>query len=199
MPGLSGYELTEELHRQLTEMASVLREGLRDRLELVNLADVDADPRVLEPLVGMPPFASADLLDSSSDRHADLDIVALQATRHLVQTKRVGSRGSEPFARRYWINVQPYATFLSIGVGRTDRSDEPRLWCWLAVHKVTPHCDQAVAALEDVFPGQVVPTPQGWAVPLAIPDGASAVEAFEAVVSQVERARARIREVLAAQ
>jgi|GEM_PF-6290436 len=195
-PGLSGAELTDSLRKQLEEIAIQIKEGLRDSMEALNLADVPADEKVLTPLIGMPPFSSTDLLDSSPERRRDVEILARQVGRHILQGGRLTIRSSAPFAQQYWIQVQPYMTHLSVGIERKDNPGSPQPWGWLFLHKATSRAEVAYRALEQAFPGEVVELPEGWGLPLNIPEGASGVEAFIAVVSQVEKAKAALREAL---
>jgi hypothetical protein len=195
-PGLSGDELTQAIRQQLEDAAALIREGLRESLEELNLATVPADPAVLEPLVGMSAFASADLLDSSTERRRDLEKVARQVARHVAQGGRATFAGSPPFALRFWIPVHPYTTFLSIGIERTDDPGSPQPWVWLTLHQGTPRATEALQALEAAFPGEVVPIPEGWGIPMGIPEGGSGVVAFEAFLSRVEQARAALRNAL---
>lgn len=195
-PGLSGVELTESLRRQLYETALQIREGLRESFEAIDAREVDVEEKVLAPLIGMPAFLGSDLLDSSSERRRDIDVLVAQVYRHAVPERQLRPYPSEPFAQRYWFPVQPYTTYLSIGVERTDTPGVPQPWGWLSVHNVTPRAEVAIGALKSAFPGQVVEIPSGWGLPLNISPGASGVQAFEEVVGQVEHAKAAVRDAL---
>jgi Arc/MetJ-type ribon-helix-helix transcriptional regulator len=192
-PGLSGDELTQSIRGQLEDVAALIREGLRESLEELNLATVPADKAVLVPLVGMEAFALEDLLDSGNERRRDLETVARQVARHIAQGGRATFAASPPFALRFWTPVHPYTTFLSIGIERTDNPGSPQPWVWLTLHQGTPRAAEALQALEAAFPGEVVPIPEGWGIPMGIPEGGSGVVAFHAYLSRVEQAKAALR------
>ncbi len=96
-PGYSGVELTGSIRDQLDKIAIQIKEGLSESLEAMNLTGVLADEKVLVPLIRLPPFSTTDLLDSSSERRRDIQIVVRQVGRHILQRGRGRIPKEAPF------------------------------------------------------------------------------------------------------
>jgi hypothetical protein len=194
-PGYSGVELEESIRDQLEKIAIQIRDGISESLS--KAGDGAGRSELPYSLTGMPAFAAEDLLDSSRQRRDDIVALVREAGRGFV-TGRFRMQRSEPFESRFWIQVDPYKTHLSVGVGRTDESTVPRPWAWISVHESTPNRDVAYKALEERFQGEVKGIPNGRGLPLRIPDGVSAGDAFSSVVMQIETAKLAIRAALKA-
>lgn len=195
---IHGSDLVDHVRDQLDAIARAIRRAVADdaaRAEEANRGKPVAAPA---ELIGIPPFSSEDLLDSSG-RRADVLEVLRTVMRQARRGKKAQFKPDEPFEHRGWIGLDPHATHISLGVGRTDPSTTPRPWAWLSVHEVTAHSDIAFEVLDRLFPESVVDIPLGRAVPVEIPVNATGVQAFHSVLAQVEHVMSEIRKALAEQ
>lgn len=104
---------------------------------------------------------------------------------------------SEPFSERYWFVVQPYTTYLSIGVERTDTPGVLQPWAWLSVHNASRRAQRRLPMrFGQPSPNRSWRSPRGGGCPSTFPRAQLGVQAFEAVVAQVEHAKSALREAL---
>lgn len=192
-PDLSGYELTEALRAQLELLAQQVRARLREMIDHDDRTLAQVDAKVLAPLHGMRTFEVDELLDSNPDRRLDIESVLTQVSKHIFAGHAVRWSGPDSaFEKRNWIKLDPYQSHLSIGIARRGEAASPRPWAWLSIESATHQADAVLEALRTAFPGQLNQTPDGWALPLRITEGDDGVAAFNAVVEQIDEARAAI-------
>ena len=195
--GLSGVELGEDIREHLLEVATTIREAMATGLASIQEGSDSVPADVPTELIGIPPFSAEDLLDTS-DRRADVETVVRAALRHVFDGRVVRMPRSEPFAQRAWIGIEPFKTHISIGLERTDTSEQAQPFAWLSVHEVTRSSALANRVLDSLFPGEVVDIPSGRGLPVNIPEGSNGVEAFRSIVAQIEQTKKSVFEALAA-
>ena len=191
-PNLSGFELSNDLRRQLDVLAGHLAAGLREKVVPVHAFGRDVDPAVLDPLHQIGAFTAGELLESQDSRRTDVELVVHQVCRHLFGRGPVKwLQPDSAFLKSNWMLITPHRSALSIGLGRVDGTPGARPWAWLAVpRKGNPNADLLFATFKDMFPDRVEETPNGLAVPLNINAEENGIEAFTSVVSQVEAVNA---------
>lgn len=194
-PGTSGFELTAQVQAQLERVGGLVRDAL-EAAEAIALRSSKGRPITAPLSLGsIPPFAPGDLLETSTRRSEVAEVMHAVAI-HLRQGS--GTKWSEhgPFADRTWIGLDPHKTHLSLGIERTDPSDEPRPLAWISVWEGTPASAVVMRAMKSLFPGVAVSTPDGLGVPVEILPGSNGPEAFHAVVAQFQSLERAVRQEL---
>jgi len=191
-----GTVMVSAVRDQIEEFGTAARTAIEEAIRTeVQPAPADLHD-VLPAVLGMPPIDRVDLLDTSDRRLADIKLILTQVARSVTVGKIYPEVAKDQdFVWVRYLEIKPLGAFVATAVGRKDRlgSGGPQPWAWLRVHRVTPHAGIGFKVLEQLAPGQVVTDPNGRAIPLDLPDGASGAQLLQAAYRQVSEAMDAVR------
>jgi hypothetical protein len=186
--------MIQEVRAQIETIGNEIREAIDQAIDELDPVAPDIE-KFVTAVLGMPPIEPADLLDDSSTRLADIELILLQAARSFFDGKINPSRGDDDYLLNRYIRVETLDTHISPSIGRKTRpaGNRPQPWAWLRVHEDTSHAEIAYEGLEQLAPGEVVVDRHGRAIPLEIPTGETGPKMLEAVRDQIHQAMVGIR------
>ena len=189
-----GSVMIQEVRAQIETIGNEIREAIDQAIDELDPVAPDIE-KFVTAVLGMPPIEPADLLDDSSTRLADIELILLQAARSFFDGKINPSRGDDDYLLNRYIRVETLDTHISPSIGRKTRpaGNRPQPWAWLRVHEDTSHAEIAYEGLEQLAPGEVVVDRHGRAIPLEIPTGETGPKMLEAVRDQIHQAMVGIR------
>jgi hypothetical protein len=142
------------------------------------------------------PMDEAQLMDDNDTRRDDIWRVIDTASYGLFN-KRLPSGSDLFFESRRFVELVPYSTSLSVGVGRKSwQTSVPRPWAWLRVSDTTTHARIAQTVLQEIRGGETSREADGIWVPLKVPAQATGAAMIQKVREQIEEIGVAAREAL---
>jgi hypothetical protein len=138
----------------------------------------------------------AQLMDDNDTRRDDIWRVVDTASVGLFN-KRLPSGTDLYFESRRFVELVPYSTSLSVGVGRKSRQKSaPQPWAWLRVSDTTTHARIAQTVLQELRRGETSREADGLWVPLKVPVQATGAVMIQEGREQIEEIGVAVRKAL---